>query len=72
MKAKRASEFLEKGDRVRIELILKGRAKYLNKEFINERLVRILDYITQEHKIVEDPKKTPRGLYILIEKSKAS
>jgi len=70
MKAKRASKFLEGGDRVKIDLILRGRAKYLNKDFINERLKRILDYIIIEHKIVEGPKKAPRGMYILIEREK--
>lgn len=68
MKAKNASKFLGEGDRVRIELVLKGRAKYLDKEFITGRLQRILDFIVERHKIVEGPKKGPRGIYILIEK----
>lgn len=69
MKAKRASEFLEQGDRVRIELMLKGRAKYLDKEFKNSRIKRILDFIPIEHKIVEGPKRGPRGINILLEKN---
>jgi translation initiation factor IF-3 len=69
LKAKKASKFLEKGDRVRIELLLRGRAKYLDKNFIEERLKRILSFITQEHKVVEGPKKGPRGIAILIERA---
>lgn len=70
LKAQKASEFLKDGDRVRIELVLKGRAKYMDKNFINERLQRILHLITEKHKIMESPKKGPRGISILIEKEK--
>mgnify|MGYP001583684477 CR=1 FL=1 len=70
MKAKKASEFLESGDRVRVEIMLRGRAKYLDKKFIFERLGRILDFIITPHKVVEGPKSGPRGFYMVIEKSK--
>ena len=68
MKAKKSSEFLEDGDRVRVEIMLKGRAKYLDKNFIYERLNRVLNFITADYKIVEGPKKGPRGYFCLIEK----
>lgn len=70
MKAKKASEFLEKGDKVKVDLVLRGRAKYLNKDFINERIERILHLVSVEHKIVDGPKKGPRGISIIIEKTK--
>jgi translation initiation factor IF-3 len=70
MKAKQASKFLQRGDRIRIELRLKGRAKYLDHKFLNERLNRILSFIPVEHKIVDGPKRGPRGPYIMVEKIK--
>ena len=70
MKAKKASGFLEKGDRIKIEMFLRGRAKYLDRNFLNERLNRILSFVTVEHKIVEGPKRGPRGPFILIERVK--
>ena len=68
-KAKKAAEFLENGDRVKIELTLKGRAKYLDKSFIDERLKRILSFINISHKIASDPKKGPQGVSMIIEKT---
>lgn len=68
LKAKQASKFLSKGDRVRIELLLKGRAKYLNRKFIEERLKRILNFLTEDYKLIDEPKKGPRGIAITIEK----
>jgi len=70
LKAKRASQFLKNGDRVKIDLFLAGRAKYLDKEFLKTRLQRILDLITKGYKVVEDIKKSPKGLTIIIEKDK--
>jgi len=69
-KAKKASGFLAQGDRIRVEIILRRREKYLDKNFIAERLHRILNFITTNHKVVEGPKRGPRGLHILIEKVK--
>ena len=70
LKAKKASNFLKKSDRVKIELMLRGRAKYLDKKFLEERLKRILNFLTENYKVVEEPKKGPRGIAILIEKEK--
>lgn len=70
LKAKKASDFLKKGDRVKIDLMLRGRAKYLDKKFLEERLKRILNFLTENYKVVEEPKKGPRGIAILIEKEK--
>lgn len=70
MRAKKTEEFLKEGNRVKIDLILKGREKYLDKNFINERLQRMLNLICEKYKIADGPKKTPRGLTVILESSK--
>ncbi len=69
MKAAKASEWLREGHRVRLNLFLSGRAKYLEKNFLQERMERILKMITEEFKISEAPQKSPKGLTMLIEKA---
>ncbi|MBI2507230.1 MAG: translation initiation factor IF-3 [Candidatus Niyogibacteria bacterium] len=68
MKAKKASDFLKDGDRLKIDMLLRGREKYLDQKFLNGRLTRILNYITMEHQIVEGPKRGPRGPHIIVER----
>ncbi len=68
MKAKKVAEFLNTGDKVKIDLVLRGRAKYLDQKFINERLERILHFIPIEHKVSSGPTKGPRGITIIVEK----
>jgi len=70
LKAKKASQFLMNGHRVKIDLYLRGRAKYLNENFLKERLDRILILISETHKIADGPKKSPKGISIIIEKGK--
>ena len=70
LKAKRASEWLARGDRVKIELFLRGRSKYLEKEFLEERLKRPLKLLTVDYKIAEEPRKGPKGPYLIIERTK--
>lgn len=69
LKAKQASKFLKEGHRVKIDLFLSGRAKYLNKDFLKERLERVLHLITEEYKVVNDIKQGPKGLTIIIERA---
>ena len=68
LKAKKASQFLKEGHRVKIDLFLAGRAKYLEKEFLQERLGRILNLISEEYKVTDPPKRGPRGLIMIIER----
>lgn len=68
MKARKIGEFLEKGDKVKVALVLRGRAKYLDKNFIQERLERVLRFIPREYKIAEGPRQGPRGIYVLLER----
>ena len=70
MKAQKASEWLKEGHRVKLLLFLSGRAKYLDKNFLNERLERLLKLITEEYKIAEASQRGPKGIIITIEKLK--
>lgn len=69
MKAKQIDEFLKDGNRVRVEMRLKGRSKYLEKGFLEERLGRILHLVSEKHKMADGPKKSPRGIMAMIEKA---
>lgn len=70
IKAKKASEWLNEGHRVKIELFLPGRTRFLEESFLNERIGRILKLITVEYKVTEEIKKVPKGLSTMIEKAK--
>lgn len=70
LKAKMASKWLTEGHRVKIDLFLPGRAKYTDKTFQEERLSRILNLISEEYKIAEEAKKSPKGFTIVIERGK--
>jgi translation initiation factor IF-3 len=68
LKAGKASEWLKEGHRVKLNLFLAGRAKYLNQTFLNERLERMLKLITEEYKIAEPVTRGPKGLTTVIER----
>lgn len=68
LKAKKASEWLKEGHRIKVDLFLPGRAKYLDNNFLKERLERILKLITEDFK-AEEPKKTPKGLTTMLERT---
>jgi len=68
LKAKKASEWLKEGHRVKLNLFLTGRAKYLNNNFLQERLERMLKLVTEEYKIAETPQRGPKGLTTVIER----
>jgi translation initiation factor IF-3 len=70
LKAKKASEWLKEGHRIKVELFLSGRSKYMDEKFLKERLDRVLHLITENYKIAEDYKKGPKGPTITIEKDK--
>ena len=68
IKASKATEFLNAGHRVRIDLFLRGRAKYLDQNFLKERLERLLKFVAIEYKISDSIKKSNKGLSIIIER----
>lgn len=70
LKARQIDKFLSESYRVKIELFLRGRSKYLDKKFLEERLARFLNLITSEFKTAEGPKPSPKGMMVVIEKSK--
>ncbi len=69
LKAKKASEWLTEGHRIKVDLFLPGRSKYLSLDFLKERLDRVLKLITVEYKIADNPQKSPKGLTVIIEKA---
>jgi len=69
LKAKKASEWLREGQRIKVDLFLPGRSKYMDPKFLEERLKRILNLITEQYKIAEKPTKSPKGLTIIIERA---
>lgn len=70
LKAKKASEWLRDGHRVKIDLFLPGRTKYMNETFLKERMDRVFKLISENFKITEDPKKGLKGLTAMIERAK--
>ncbi len=68
LKAKKASEWLKDGNRVKIDLYLMGRSKYMDINFLKERMDRILKLITIEYKVAVPPTKGLKGLSAIIEK----
>jgi len=68
LKAKRVSGWLKEGHRIKLDLFLAGRAKYLKQDFLKERLKRILVLITEDFKIADGPKRSPKGLTVILEK----
>lgn len=67
MKAQAASEWLREGHRVKIELFLPGRIKYMDKKFLHDRLRKVLPLIEEEYVVVEEEKQSPKGIMILVE-----
>ncbi len=70
MKAKKISEFLKQKDKVKIEMVLRGREKYLDRNFISERHNRIMKFISENYKITDGPKRSPSGIYTIVEYAK--
>ena len=68
LKAKKASGWLKGGNRIKIDLFLPGRTKYMDMKFLKERMERVLKLITEEYKIADEAKKSPKGLSVVIEK----
>lgn len=68
LKAKRASEWLNDGHRVKVDLFLWGRYKYMEEGFLKERLERFLKIIPAEYKLAEEIKRSPKGYSTIIER----
>lgn len=70
LKAKKTSEWLKEGHRIKIDLFLAGRSKYMEYNFLKGRLERILHLISEPYKIADPVKKGPKGLSMIIERDK--
>ncbi|MEA4910854.1 Translation initiation factor IF-3 [bioreactor metagenome] len=68
IKAKRAAEWLKEGHRVKIDLQMKGRTKYLEEAFLRSRMDRILAIIPCEYKLAEPVKKIGNKFMTVLEK----
>ncbi len=72
LKARKASEWLSEGHRIKIDLFLPGRTKYLDQKFLRERMDRVLHLISVDYKIADAPQKSPKGLTVIIERGSPS
>jgi translation initiation factor IF-3 len=70
LKAKQASKWLKEGHRVKLDLFLKGRSKYMDEKFLTERINRMLNFITEDYKVADGPKRSPKGMSVIIERGK--
>jgi len=68
LKAKTVSKWIKEGHRVKVELFLAGRAKYMDQQFLRERLDRVLHLVTEDYKISDAYRKGPKGITTTIEK----
>ncbi len=68
LKAKRAAEWLNEGHRVKVDLFLSGRYKYMEEKFLKERLERFLKIIPAEYKLADEIKKSPKGYSTTLER----
>lgn len=68
LKAKKAADWLSEGHRVKVDLFLWGRYKYMEFGFLKERLERFLKMIPVDYKIAEPIQKSPKGLATTLER----
>lgn len=68
LKASRAAQWLEEGHRVKVDLFLWGRYKYMDQTFLKERLDRFLKIIPTEYKVADEMKKSPKGFTTTLER----
>lgn len=68
-RAKQARKFLKRGDKIRIEMKLRGREK-AHQDFAKEKMQKLIEVIQEEVpiKTERDIKKKPRGLTMIIVK----
>ena len=71
LKARRVAQWLTEGNRVKVDLFLWGRYKYMAEGFLKERLERFLKLIPTEYKIAEVMKRSPKGFSTTVEKVSA-
>ncbi len=70
IRVNQAEKFMKEGNRVRIEMVLRGREKALG-DFARQKLEEFLKLIKQkiEFKVEQEPKRTPQGINMVITKA---
>ncbi len=68
IKATKIGAWLREGHRVKVDLFLWGRYKYMEFEFLKDRLERFLAIIPESYKIADEIKKSPKGLSVVLER----
>lgn len=68
VKAKKALKFLEGGDKVKVDFVLRGREK-AHPEFAKGKLKEFLDLMPVSIKVEQEPKRQPWGFTMLIGKA---
>ena len=68
IKANKIASWLREGHRVKVDLFLWGRYKYMEFNFLKERLERFLAVITEGFKIAEPVQKSTKGLSVSLER----
>ncbi len=71
LKCDRIEEWLLEGHRVKVDLFLWGRYKYMDESFLTERLERFLEIVAVPFKISEKIAKSPKGFSCTIERDKS-
>jgi len=71
IKASRIAGWLREGHRVKVDLFLWGRYKYMEFAFLKERLERFLAIIPESFKIADEIAKSPKGLSVTLERDKS-
>lgn len=68
IKASKAAAWLKEGHRVKVDLFLWGRYKYMEFKFLKERLERFLAIIPESYRVAEEIQKSPKGLSVVLER----
>lgn len=68
VKANKAVQFLEEGDKVKVDFMLRGREK-AHPDLAKARLKEFLDMLSIPIKIEQEPKKSPQGFFMVIGKA---
>ena len=68
IKASKAASWLREGHRVKVDLFLWGRYKYMEFEFLKGRLERFLAIIPENYRVAEEIQKSLKGLSVVIER----
>lgn len=69
MKSRRAAEWLQEGHRVKVDLFLWGRYKYMEADFLKDRLDHFIRLIPADYKIADPIKKSPKGFTATLERA---